>query len=75
MSRTTPGIAKPKAVGTRPRDGLRCPNCGSPQSKITKVRFREQTDDVRRKHRCIDCGQKFSSLQVLEIRRPSDFSS
>ena len=40
---------------------MRCPYCGSPDSKVTDSR--DADDGVRRRRECLSCGQRFTTME------------
>jgi transcriptional repressor NrdR len=40
---------------------MRCPHCGSTQHKV--IDTREARDDIRRRRRCDQCGQRFTTYE------------
>lgn len=53
-------------VSERPQDkreGMPCPNCSSHNTGVLRKRFRTRDITIRRRHKCLDCGRKFSTLQ------------
>jgi hypothetical protein len=42
---------------------IACPQCGSLKSKVTKVS--SLGDRIRRRRECVDCGHKFSTVEVI----------
>lgn len=47
---------------------MRCPKCGSGETRV--VDSREAADSVRRRRRCESCGNKFTTYERIESTRP-----
>jgi len=45
---------------------MRCPYCGSTDSKVTDSRTTESGDAIRRRRECLSCGQRFTTFERLE---------
>lgn len=45
---------------------MRCPFCGSLESKVIDTRVTLGGDGIRRRRECIQCQARFSSLEVVE---------
>lgn len=44
---------------------MNCPFCGNPDSKVTDSR--PELDGIRRRRECLGCGQRFSTLERVEL--------
>ena len=44
---------------------MNCPNCGSPQSRVTDSRAREDTKSIRRRRECLKCGERWTTREVI----------
>lgn len=47
---------------------MHCPKCGSGSTRV--VDSREAADSVRRRRRCEECGDRFTTYERLETTRP-----
>ncbi len=45
---------------------MRCPYCGSTDSKVTDSRTTESGDAIRRRRECLSCSQRFTTFERLE---------
>ncbi len=45
---------------------MRCPFCGTTDSKVTDSRMTEPGDAVRRRRECLSCSQRFTTFERLE---------
>ncbi|MDP1808023.1 MAG: transcriptional regulator NrdR, partial [Actinomycetota bacterium] len=45
---------------------MRCPYCGSTDSKVTDSRMTESGDAIRRRRECLSCSQRFTTFERLE---------
>ena len=45
---------------------MRCPFCGTTDSKVTDSRMTELGDAVRRRRECLSCSQRFTTFERLE---------
>jgi len=45
---------------------MRCPYCGSTDSKVTDSRMTESGDAIRRRRECLSCAQRFTTFERLE---------
>lgn len=45
---------------------MKCPFCGSSESKVTDSRTSESADSIRRRRECLSCGQRFTTFERLE---------
>lgn len=48
---------------------MRCPFCGSMESKVIDTRVTMGGDGIRRRRECLDCSARFNSLEVVESDR------
>jgi len=56
-------LAKPKT------DRMICPNCKSPNNKVLETRQQGESE-LRRRRECLDCKQRFSTIESWLIRMP-----
>lgn len=45
---------------------MKCPYCNSIESKVTDSRVTEQSDAIRRRRQCLNCGQRFTTFERVE---------
>ncbi len=48
---------------------MRCPLCGSDNTKVVDTRHDAQ-GNVRRRRECVDCGQRFSTIERAILTNP-----
>lgn len=48
---------------------MRCPFCGSEDTKVLDSRPRENGYIIRRRRECKDCGKRFTTLESMEVLR------
>ncbi|MBK5970577.1 MULTISPECIES: transcriptional regulator NrdR [Thiorhodovibrio] len=49
---------------------MRCPFCGAQETKVVDSRLYGDGDQVRRRRRCIVCGERFTTYEVAELELP-----
>ncbi|MBU0500919.1 MAG: transcriptional regulator NrdR [Gammaproteobacteria bacterium] len=49
---------------------MRCPFCGAQDTKVVDSRLSGEGDQVRRRRECIDCGERFTTYETVEIVMP-----
>ena len=49
---------------------MKCPFCQHPNTQVTDSRLLEETNSIRRRRRCVECGQRFSTFETVEMRMP-----
>ncbi|MBK1650119.1 transcriptional regulator NrdR [Rhabdochromatium marinum] len=49
---------------------MRCPFCGEQDTKVVDSRLYGDGDQVRRRRRCIVCGERFTTYEVAELDLP-----
>ena len=49
---------------------MKCPFCQHPNTQVTDSRLLEETNSIRRRRRCSECGQRFSTFETVEMRMP-----
>ena len=56
---------------TAPRQGILCPSCGAPGSRVSDSRSVDWGQAQRRRRDCVGCGQRFTTIEALapELRR------
>ena len=45
---------------------MRCPFCGSIESKVVDSREAESSDTIRRRRECLDCERRFTTYERVE---------
>jgi len=45
---------------------LKCPYCGSPDSKVIDSRPTDEDTSIRRRRECLTCRQRFTTFEVVE---------
>ncbi len=45
---------------------MKCPSCGSFDSKVTDSRPVEDGSSIRRRRECLQCGRRFTTYETLE---------
>ncbi|NLH51068.1 MAG: transcriptional repressor NrdR [Myxococcales bacterium] len=45
---------------------MRCPYCGSDQSKVMDSRFRKEGNVIRRRRECLKCERRFTTYERIE---------
>jgi len=58
---------------------MRCPFCGSAETKVIDSRFNEDSYSIKRRRECLSCSARFNTLETSELNYPrvvkSDSSS
>lgn len=54
---------------------MKCPFCQKPNTQVTDSRLLEESNSIRRRRRCNDCGQRFSTFETVEMRMPQIIKS
>ncbi|MCP1659215.1 transcriptional repressor NrdR [Neisseria perflava] len=49
---------------------MKCPFCQNANTQVTDSRLLEETNSIRRRRRCLSCGQRFSTFETIEMRMP-----
>ncbi len=49
---------------------MRCPFCGSEDTRVVDSRLAEDGDAVRRRRECIACNERFTTLERANLRMP-----
>ncbi|MFT8674314.1 transcriptional regulator NrdR [Acetobacter sp.] len=47
---------------------MRCPFCGNPDSQVKDSRPNEEGSATRRRRACLSCGQRFSTVERVQLR-------
>jgi transcriptional repressor NrdR len=45
---------------------MRCPFCTSPKTSVSETRLSEPGDAVRRRRKCAECGERFTTYERVE---------
>lgn len=45
---------------------MKCPSCGSPESKVLDSRSIDDDKSIKRRRECLSCGKRFNTYEVLE---------
>ena len=45
---------------------MKCPYCGSPDSKVIDSRSIEENSSIRRRRECINCQARFNTFETVE---------
>ncbi|OSI17183.1 transcriptional regulator NrdR [Neisseria dumasiana] len=54
---------------------MKCPFCHHPNTQVTDSRLLEETNSIRRRRRCLSCGQRFGTFETVEMRMPQIIKS
>lgn len=49
---------------------MRCPFCHTEETKVVDSRLAGEGDEVRRRRECIECKERFTTYEVVEISLP-----
>lgn len=49
---------------------MRCPFCGAQDTKVVDSREFSEGDQVRRRRKCVACGERFTTYEVAELNLP-----
>lgn len=49
---------------------MKCPFCGSLDTKVIDSRASEEGDSIRRRRRCAQCSKRFTTYETAELRMP-----
>ncbi|MCB1876665.1 MAG: transcriptional repressor NrdR [Chromatiales bacterium] len=49
---------------------MRCPFCGAQDTKVVDSRLANEGDQVRRRRRCTECGERFTTFEAAELSLP-----
>lgn len=45
---------------------MKCPYCGYEDSKVIDSRSTEETNSIRRRRECLECGKRFTTYESIE---------
>lgn len=46
---------------------MKCPFCGHEESKVTDSRNASETNAIRRRRECLQCGKRFTTFETVDI--------
>ena len=46
---------------------MKCIYCGHEESKVVDSRATEETNSIRRRRECLECGKRFTTYETVEI--------
>ncbi len=49
---------------------MRCPACGSADSKVVDSRPVEENNSIRRRRECLDCHMRFTTYEIVDNLNP-----
>lgn len=49
---------------------MRCPFCGATDTKVIDSRLANEGHQVRRRRECLDCGERFTTYESVELVMP-----
>ena len=49
---------------------MKCPSCGSHESKVIDSRPVEENNSIRRRRECLDCHMRFTTYEVIDVYQP-----
>jgi len=49
---------------------MRCPFCGSAETKVIDSRFNEDSYSIKRRRECLSCSARFNTLETSELNYP-----
>jgi transcriptional repressor NrdR len=49
---------------------MRCPFCGADDSKVVDSRLSAEGDAIRRRRRCVECNERFTTYETAELALP-----
>ncbi len=47
---------------------MKCPYCSHPDTRVVDSRLTEDSDSVRRRRECEECGKRFTTYERVEIK-------
>ncbi|MEG1752036.1 MAG: transcriptional regulator NrdR [Clostridia bacterium] len=45
---------------------MKCPNCGGENSRVLDSRSTDESNEIRRRRECINCGKRFTTYETVE---------
>ncbi|OGT89312.1 MAG: transcriptional regulator NrdR [Gammaproteobacteria bacterium RIFOXYD12_FULL_61_37] len=49
---------------------MRCPFCGAHDTKVVDSRLSGEGDQVRRRRECVECAERFTTYETIELAMP-----
>ena len=49
---------------------MRCPFCRAAETKVTDSRLVSEGDQIRRRRECIECAERFTTYETIELSFP-----
>jgi len=49
---------------------MHCPFCRTPDTKVIDSRLSNETNQVRRRRECVNCGERFTTFEAIELNLP-----
>lgn len=49
---------------------MRCPFCGADDSKVVDSRLSAEGDAIRRRRKCVECEERFTTYETAELSLP-----
>jgi len=49
---------------------MRCPFCGAHDTKVVDSRLSGEGDQVRRRRECVECAERFTTYETIELTMP-----
>lgn len=49
---------------------MKCPSCGSPDSKVIDSRPVEENNSIRRRRECLLCHTRFTTYEIIDVYQP-----
>src|SRR5690554_2421596 len=49
---------------------MRCPFCGADDSKVVDSRLSAEGDAIRRRRKCVECNERFTTYETAELSLP-----
>ena len=46
---------------------MKCPFCQHPNTQVADSRWLEDTNSIRRRRKCLECGQRFSTFETVAL--------
>ncbi len=46
---------------------MKCPYCGSVETRVVDSRYSEDMEAIRRRRECLNCGKRFTTYERVEI--------
>jgi transcriptional repressor NrdR len=64
------GISPVTSRNSRFTAFMKCPFCKHSDTQVVDSRVNDEGDSIRRRRRCLDCGKRFTTYEVVELRMP-----